>query len=156
MFADVAIMAPVPGKGLATPMLASGPGAGRYAEMTTPLGGEVEVLEAPAGSAATRKLLRSVFYKGLAAAVLEALWAAEAAGEETWMREHLAQELETADRSLLRRLEEGTYRHARRRAEEMAAACELLSDLGVTPRVSVASLEMLREIDADEPTRVRP
>ena len=69
------------------------------------------MLDAPSGSAATRKLLRSVFYKGLAAAVLEALWAAEAAGEEAWMREHLAAEIDAADRSLVRRLEEGSHRH---------------------------------------------
>ena len=30
-FVDVALMAPVPGRGLATPALASGPGAERYA-----------------------------------------------------------------------------------------------------------------------------
>jgi hypothetical protein len=36
---------------------------------------EVEVLPGPRGAAATRKLLRSVFYKGLAAAAVEALLA---------------------------------------------------------------------------------
>ncbi len=149
-FADVAIMSPVPGKGLAVPMLASGEGAKCFAELLVGSGANVEVLEAPAGAAATRKLLRSVFYKGLAAAVLEALWAAEAAGEETWMREHISSELEAADRALIQRLEQGTFRHARRRAEEMAAASELLVELGVAPRVSAASLEILRSILADE------
>ena len=38
---------------------------------------DVEVIDGPIGAAATRKLLRSVFYKGLAAAVVEALAAAE-------------------------------------------------------------------------------
>jgi 3-hydroxyisobutyrate dehydrogenase-like beta-hydroxyacid dehydrogenase len=156
MFSDVAIMAPVPGKGLAVPMRASGPGANCFAEMVVPLGADVEVLDAPVGSAATRKLLRSVFYKGLAATVLEALWAAEAAGEAPWMREHIAQQLEAADRALIRRLEEGTYRHAGRRTEEMTAASELLVELGVPPRVSTASLEMLRDLQANERAAGRP
>ena len=44
-----------------------------------------------AGAAAARKLVRSVFYKGLAAAVTEALRAARAAGCEQWLRQ-LAEE----------------------------------------------------------------
>ncbi len=156
IFADVAIMSPVPGKGLAVPMLVSGEGAKCFAELLTALGANIEVLDAPAGSAATRKLLRSVFYKGLAAAVIEALWAAEAAGEETWMREHISSELEAADRALIERLEQGTYRHARRRAEEMTAASELLVELGVEPRVAAASLDMLRALVADERTGQLP
>jgi 3-hydroxyisobutyrate dehydrogenase-like beta-hydroxyacid dehydrogenase len=78
-FADVAMMAPVPGRGLRVPMLASGPGAARYAGVLTPLGANVEVYDGPAGLAASKKLLRSVFYKGMAAAVTEALEAARAA-----------------------------------------------------------------------------
>ncbi|MFI5937499.1 NAD(P)-binding domain-containing protein [Actinoplanes sp. NPDC051494] len=35
---DVALMAPVPGKGLRTPMIVSGPGAARYAGVLTALG----------------------------------------------------------------------------------------------------------------------
>jgi len=156
IFADVAIMSPVPGKGLAVPMLAAGEGARCFAELLVALGANVEVLEAPAGAAATRKLLRSVFFKGLAAAVLEALWAAEAAGEEPWMREHISSELEAADRALVQRLEQGTFRHARRRAEEMAAASELLVELGVPPRVSLASLDMLNSLLADGRTDQLP
>ena len=59
--ADVALLSPVPGKGLRTPMLASGDGAPRYAELLAPLGADVEVLPGPAGAAISRKLLRSVF-----------------------------------------------------------------------------------------------
>jgi 3-hydroxyisobutyrate dehydrogenase-like beta-hydroxyacid dehydrogenase len=77
-FADVAMMAPVPGRGLRVPMLASGPGATRYAALLAPLGAGIEVLDGPAGLAASKKLLRSVFYKGMAASIVEAL---EAAGQ---------------------------------------------------------------------------
>ena len=46
----------------------------------------VEVLGGEPGAAAARKLLRSVFMKGLAASCVESLRAARAAGCEDWMR----------------------------------------------------------------------
>ncbi|HEX7996586.1 MAG TPA: NAD(P)-binding domain-containing protein, partial [Streptosporangiaceae bacterium] len=42
-FADVAMLAPVPGLGLRTPMLASGPAAARFAAIVTELGARVDV-----------------------------------------------------------------------------------------------------------------
>jgi 3-hydroxyisobutyrate dehydrogenase-like beta-hydroxyacid dehydrogenase len=138
-FADVAMMAPVPGRGLRVPMLASGPGAARYAAMLTPLGANVEVCEGPAGLAASKKLLRSVFYKGMAAAVTEALEAARAAGDEPWLREHIAAELAAADSGTMQRIIDGTRRHAVRRAAEMEAAADMLAELGVPPVMADAS-----------------
>ena len=70
---DVAMMAPVPGKGLRVPMLASGDGAATAARTLRGYGADIEVLAGPAGLAATRKLLRSVFYKGMSASIVEAL-----------------------------------------------------------------------------------
>lgn len=145
-FADVALMAPVPGKGVATPALASGPGAGRYADLLTPLGGRVTVLDGPAGLAATRKLLRSVFYKGMAAAVGEALDGARAAGLADWLEPHIAAELEAASAALVERLETGSRRHAVRRRAEMAAAVDLLTELGVPPRIAAASRDRLADL----------
>jgi 3-hydroxyisobutyrate dehydrogenase-like beta-hydroxyacid dehydrogenase len=145
-FVDVSLMAPVPGKGIRTPMLVSGPGAARYAELLAPYGARVEVLAGPAGEASQRKLLRSVFFKGMAAAVTEALHAARAAGLEDWMRDLIASELDAADAAFGRRLEEGSYRHAVRRAEEMAATTELLDALGVPSRISAASRDWLRDL----------
>ncbi|HEY6278169.1 MAG TPA: DUF1932 domain-containing protein [Streptosporangiaceae bacterium] len=147
-FADVAIMAPVPGRGLAVPMLVSGPGAGAACQLLTACGGRAETVAGPPGTAATRKLLRSVFYKGMAAAVIEALLAARAAGSEDWLREHLAAELAAADATTLARLEEGSYRHARRRAQEMAAAATMLDELGVPARIARASQDWLEDLAA--------
>ena len=147
-FADIAIMAPVPGRGIEVPMLASGPAAPDVAGMLSARGAAVEVVPGPPGAAATRKLLRSVYYKGLAAAVVEALRAARAAGSEDWLREHLRAELAAADETTLARLEEGTYRHALRRAHEMAAACEMLAELGVPGHVARASQLWLEDLAA--------
>jgi 3-hydroxyisobutyrate dehydrogenase-like beta-hydroxyacid dehydrogenase len=147
-FADVALMAPVPGRGLGTPALASGPGALRYAELLGPLGADVEVLDGPPGLAAGRKLLRSVFLKGMAAALVEALAAGRAAGCEDWLRDNIVAELTAADARTVDRLETGTYRHAGRRVVEVAATVDLLTELGVPPRISTAARDWLEDIAA--------
>ncbi|GIE90232.1 DUF1932 domain-containing protein [Actinoplanes regularis] len=143
---DVALMSPVPGKGLRTPMTMSGPAAERLATVLGGYGADVLVLDGPVGTAATRKLLRSVFYKGMAAAVVEALAAARAAGLEEWLRGNIAAELIKADAATLDRLVDGSKKHAVRRREEMAAAAELLTDLGVTPRIATASRDLLADL----------
>ena len=145
-FADIALMAPVPGRGLHTPMVVSGPAAEDVAHLLGACGATVSVLPGPAGAAATRKLLRSVFYKGMAAAAIEALRAARAAGCEDWLREHIAAELAAADAGTLARLERGSYQHARRREHEMAAAADLLNELSVPPRVTRASQRWLNQL----------
>ena len=145
-FADIALMAPVPGRGLHTPMVVSGPAAADVARLLGACGATVSVLPGPAGAAATRKLLRSVFYKGMAAAAIEALHAARAAGCEDWLREHIAAELAAADAGTLARLERGSYQHARRREHEMAAASDLLNELSVPPRVTRASQRWLNQL----------
>jgi 3-hydroxyisobutyrate dehydrogenase-like beta-hydroxyacid dehydrogenase len=147
-FADVALLGPVPGKGLSTPCLASGPGAARFAEIFGGLGMPVETVGGEAGEAAARKLLRSVFMKGLAAAALESLAAASAAGQERWLRDEILAVLHDADGALLDRLLEGSHRHARRRADEMDAAAELVAELGLEPRVAAAARDLLRSLDS--------
>ena len=146
MFADVALMSPVPGRGVHTPMLASGEGAARYAELMIPLGAHVDILQGPPGEAATRKLLRSVFFKGLAASVVEALTAARAVGLEDWLRENIADELTRSGPETVNRLEQGSVQHAVRRAHEMAAATDLLRELGVSPRIATASRDLLLDL----------
>jgi 3-hydroxyisobutyrate dehydrogenase-like beta-hydroxyacid dehydrogenase len=148
---DVALMSPVPGKGLRTPMLVSGEAADRYAEVLGGLGADVAVQPGPVGTAISRKLLRSVFYKGLAAAVVEALRGAEAAGCADWLRGNIAAELAGFDERTVDRLVEGTSTHARRRADEMAAASEQLEELGVPARVAAAARDLLVEL-RDAPT----
>ena len=147
---DIAMMAPVPGKGLKVPMLASGASAATVAAQLTGLGANVEVLDGQAGLAATRKLLRSVFYKGMAASIVEALDAARAAGLGEWLHEHIAGELAQADAATIDRIAAGTRQHAARRGAEMAAAAEMLTDLGVPPLMADASRALHERIAAGE------
>lgn len=151
-FVDVALLGPVPSRGLATPALASGSGAQAFAEVLGPFGMPVEVVSDRPGDAATLKLLRSVFMKGLAASALESLRAAEAAGHEQWLEGEIA---EVVGERLLERLVEGSHRHAVRRVDEMEAARELLLELGVEPRIATASAAVLDELATGGPTSGR-
>jgi 3-hydroxyisobutyrate dehydrogenase-like beta-hydroxyacid dehydrogenase len=147
-FVDVALMAPVPGKGLHTPALASGSGARAFIETMSPLGMPVEFAGDRAGDAATRKLLRSVVMKGLAALIAESMEAAHSAGlaEETWA--NLVEQFTAADDALLRRLVEGTGPHSLRRLHEMKATADLLEELGVDPVMTRSTVESLRRVHA--------
>ena len=143
--ADVALLGPVPARGLGTPALASGSGADAFADAFVPLGMPVEVVSEAPGEAATLKLLRSVFMKGMAASALESLEAAEAAGKREWLERELAGVI---GEPLLERLVEGSRRHAVRRTDEMEAARELLLELGIEPRIASASASILAELAA--------
>ena len=156
LFADVAIMNPVPGTGIRTPMLAAGPGAKGFVDVIGPLGGRIEVLDEPVGAAATKKLLRSVFFKGMSMAVVEALVAARAAGLEDWLYEHIREQLGAFDEGAIERIVDGSYRHARRRADEMEAASDLLTDLGVAPLMAAASQQSLAAIASKGTAAVTP
>ncbi|SEF19740.1 NAD binding domain of 6-phosphogluconate dehydrogenase [Amycolatopsis pretoriensis] len=145
-FADIAIMAPVPGRGLRVPMLATGPAAEVVADALNAFGASVEVMPGDAGLAAERKLLRSVFFKGMSAAVVEALTAARAAGCEDWLRKIIVDELTAANAATVDRLVGGSYQHAVRRTAEMAAAAEMLGELGVRADVAGASRDQLAHI----------
>jgi 3-hydroxyisobutyrate dehydrogenase-like beta-hydroxyacid dehydrogenase len=148
--ADIAMMAPVPGKGLRVPMLASGDAAEQVAATLRGYGADIDVLAGPAGLAAMRKLLRSVYYKGMAASIVEALEAARAAGLEDWLRPHIAEDLAKADASAVERIVTGTRQHAVRRGAEMAAAAEMLTDLGVQPIMAGASRALHERIAAEK------
>lgn len=143
-FVDVALMAPVPGRGLSTPALASGSGAARLAEALNPLGGRIEVIGDEAGAAAARKLTRSVVTKGLAGVIRESITVARAAGDENWAWQHIVDLMGSADETFIRRLTEGTDIHAGRRLTEMEAARDYLEDLGVPSDMTTGTIEHLR------------
>lgn len=145
-FTDGALMAPVPGKGIRTPVLASGIGAPAFARMMAPLGMRVDIAGVEAGLAATHKLLRSVTIKGLAAVLIESLEAAQKVGigDDVWS--NLVDQLSAADETFLRRIITGTRAHSVRRTAEMEAAVELLEELGLDPIMSRSTVASLRRV----------
>jgi 3-hydroxyisobutyrate dehydrogenase-like beta-hydroxyacid dehydrogenase len=147
-FVDVALVGVVPDTGLATPALASGAGADRFATLFRPLGMPVDVVGPQPGDAAGLKLLRSVFMKGMAAAVLESLEAARAAGVDERVRADLAAVI---GQPLLERLLSGSQAHAARRVDEMHAAAGYVGELGIEPRIALAAAAWLEQLRDDEP-----
>lgn len=143
VFADIALVGTVPATGLRTPALASGAGAERFAALLGPLGMPIEVVGSEPGDAASLKLLRSVFMKGIAAAALESLAAARAVGAEERVRADVASVL---GEPLLERLLTGSEAHAARRVEEMRAAAAYLEEVGVEPRVAMAAAGWLAQL----------
>lgn len=145
-FADVAILAPVPRAGARSPLAASGPGAARLAELLHPAGAPVDVLDLPAGAAAERKLLRSVFMKGIAAVLLESLAAARATGHAAWLHDQIVTELGGDAEALIERLESGSIQHAERRAHETDDARDFLQSLGTPSLTTEAAGAWLRSL----------
>jgi 3-hydroxyisobutyrate dehydrogenase-like beta-hydroxyacid dehydrogenase len=142
-FVDVALLGPVPARGLGTPALAAGAGAQAFADALRPLGMPVDVVSEHAGDAAAMKLVRSVFMKGLAAAAIESVEAARAMGHADWLRQEIAAVI---GEPLLERLLTGSRVHAARRTDEMEAARDLLIRLGVEPRIAAASAAVLADL----------
>ena len=142
---DVAIMAPVPPKGILTPFLVSGPGAELFAEKLRPLGLDIDVLSQEVGDAATRKLLRSIVYKGVAAVIGEAVTAGRAFGLEPYIRDQIRSVIGGND-ALIDRFLEGSKIHALRRSHELEAVVEMLYCHDIDPVMSRATLESLQNL----------
>lgn len=148
-FADVAVLAPVPRAGHATPLMASGPGAEGLHDELAPLGVPIESIGGDAGDAASRKLVRSVFMKGLAGVVLEAVAAGQAADAEAWIREQIAAELGPGGHALVERLILGSHAHAERRAHEMTDALSYLDALSTPKWMSIGAHQWLTSLSSD-------
>lgn len=148
-FVDVAMMAPVPPLGMRVPMFLAGEGAEELAAFYRRFGTPVTVVGATPGEANARKLCRSVFFKGMSAAVWEALEAARAVGVEEWLRSDITSTFVSADAKLIDRLVDGTAKHAARRAHEMHDAAALLAELGVPATIAAATAESLERIAAE-------
>ncbi len=151
--ADVAILGPVISLGVTTPLMAVGPGAQVVADLLTPAGASVEVVQGNLGDAMGHKLLRSIFMKGLAALVGEAVEAGRRAGCEEWVRGQIAKELSGDAQATIDRFIVGSAKHAARRADEMGAVLEYCEALGAASDMSAAarkSLLRLQESALDE------
>ncbi len=146
-FVDVALLGPIPTRGLLASVLVSGVAAQVFADLFAPLGMPVTVVSEEAGDAAALKLVRSVFVKGLAAAVVESMQAAEAVGRGEWLEREIEAMI---GRPFLERALEGSRKHAARRVDEMEAARDLLLELGVEPMIATASATQLAELATTE------
>jgi 3-hydroxyisobutyrate dehydrogenase-like beta-hydroxyacid dehydrogenase len=143
---DGAVMNPVPLAGVATPVDVAGDEPEEFVALLSPLGLRLRAVSTEPGVAATRKLLRSVLVKGVSALVIESMRAAETAGEADWFRAHAFEFLNGLDEEYVVRLVQGNVQHSVRRVHEMAAASELLRQLGETPLTSEATRQVLESV----------
>lgn len=130
VFADVAIMKPVPGLAEKVPMGVAGPGARRFVDLLEPLGMNLEYVSDVAGEAAARKLLRSILAKGMAAVLIDTLWAAERMGLQDWAYEEILREFDSTSAETAKRYITGTAQHVKRRQIEMMDVTEMLGEVG--------------------------
>ncbi len=149
---DGAILGSVLKFGAGAKVILSGPRADDAVRLLSAVGSDAEAIGDQVGAASRRKLLRSVFMKGLGALITEAMDAGTAAGEEAWMRVQISDALIDGDRAL-DRLDNGTRLHALRRSRELQASIELLDELGVSAPVSRGAadrhLALARDNDGD-------
>ncbi|RYX96995.1 MAG: NAD(P)-dependent oxidoreductase [Comamonadaceae bacterium] len=137
-FTDVAITGAVNLQGIRTPLLFAGADANAAAALYISSGSPVNVVGPKPGDAATLKLLRSIFTKGMEALAVECLVTAEKRG----LREELHLVLKDIDDGSLRNLMESMVRthieHSGRRANEVIEAQRQMQAAGVTPVVMPA------------------
>jgi len=116
---DGAVIGSVRSLGIGVEVLLAGPAAEEAARRLAVLGGNPTAISEVLGAASQRKLLRSVFMKGLGALISESMDAAELGGEPEWMREQIAGALADGDPGV-ERLRSGTLLHAARRGRELS------------------------------------
>lgn len=143
-FVDLAIMAPVPPKGIKVPLLASGPGAIYLKEKLAPYAFNLKVLNNKTGAAAGRKLLRSIVYKGVAAVICEAMEAGQHFGLEDYIRTQINAIIGDND-TLIDRFVKGSRTHAKRRMHEMEAVVEMLEEANLDAIMSAAAVKNLNK-----------
>jgi 3-hydroxyisobutyrate dehydrogenase-like beta-hydroxyacid dehydrogenase len=145
-YVDVAVMAPVD-KGLAVPLLVSGPHAIAAQPLLASLGfSNIRVVGDEVGRASAIKMIRSVMVKGLEALSSECAAAAEAAGvfEEVMASLDASEKAAPwADKVAYNRERMAT--HGLRRAAEMEESAKTLQSLGVEPVMTRGTVRLQRE-----------
>jgi 3-hydroxyisobutyrate dehydrogenase-like beta-hydroxyacid dehydrogenase len=143
---DLAIMAPVPPKGILTPFLASSKDSAEFLELMKPLNLNISLVEeGSVGDAATMKLLRSIVYKGVAAVICEAVEAGNAFGMNDYIRQQISSVIGGND-ELIDRFVEGSKTHALRRMHEMEAVIDMLEEKGLDPIVTRGTRNNLEKL----------
>jgi len=145
-YVDVAVMAPVD-KGLAVPLLISGPHAIAAQPLLASLGfSNIRVVGEEVGRASAIKMIRSVMVKGLEALSSECAAAAEAAGVfDDVMASLDASEKNASWADKVAYNRERMATHGARRAAEMEESARTLQGLGVEPGMTRGTIRLQRE-----------
>ncbi|MBP2156471.1 NAD(P)-dependent oxidoreductase [Erwinia rhapontici] len=151
-YLDVAVMAPVPPKRLATPLLIGGLAAPLAADTLSAMGCNARAASEHIGDVSAIKMCRSVMIKGLEALTTECLSAARQYGVEDAVLASLHASFpslgwnDQLPHYLISRIAE----HGVRRAEEMGEVVKTLQDVGVAGVMSQAT----QQVQAGLPARM--
>lgn len=153
-FADLAVMAAVPPHRHRVPILASGGGAPRMAELAPTLGMQVEIVDGPAGAASCVKMMRSLLVKGVEALLLQTGRAASQYGVFDRVLDSMDDDLPFHDwRVLADYLLGRTAVHGERRGHELREVAVTLRGLSVDAGLAEAGARAL--LDAAASGRLR-
>ena len=138
-YVEAAVMASVPPKKLATPMLLGGPHAGAFMAAMAPYRMDLTDYGPAIGRASSVKMCRSVMIKGIEALTTECMLAARHYGVENEVLATLGETLPHPDwTALARYVISRSLIHGKRRAEEMTEVALTVQDAGVEPSMSRA------------------
>jgi 3-hydroxyisobutyrate dehydrogenase-like beta-hydroxyacid dehydrogenase len=147
LYVDAAVLGTVATSGFEVPIVASGPGASGWKALVAPEGLVVEVIDAPAGHATLLKLLRSVYMKGRDALIVEMMLAARRYGLEDRVAASIQGPGEAVSfPALAERVLCALAVHAGRRADELLASSDVVSEAGIEPVITRAGSEVLRNL----------
>lgn len=148
-YVDGAIMAPVPPRGTAVPILLAGRAAAETAVALRDLGMNIEVASDRIGIASATKMCRSVIIKGIEALCSEAFLTARAYGVEPRVLASLVDTFPGTDWNRFAGYQIGrSLQHGRRRAAEMREVARTVGEAGIEPLMS-SSTAMRQDWAAD-------
>ena len=154
LYVDAAVLGTVITSGHQVPILASGPGASAWQSLATAEGLRVTALDAPAGHAALVKLIRGVYLKGRDALIVEMMLTARRNGLDRLVASSIDVPGEQVPfTAIVDRVLCSLAVHAGRRADELAAASQIVDRAGIDPAFTRAGSQTLRtiaELDLDD------
>lgn len=129
-FSDVAVRTSEPGPEANISLSVAGTGAGTLVELLVRAGLSVEYISEVPGDAAARQILRSVLDKGMAAAIIDFLWAAESLGQQNWAYQEVLDDFTASTAETAKGYLTGTAQHLKRRQIEMMDIVETMRETG--------------------------
>jgi 3-hydroxyisobutyrate dehydrogenase-like beta-hydroxyacid dehydrogenase len=146
-FVKIGIMAGIPDRGFAVPLIVGGAKAKEVEEILSSLGLTIRAISLDPKHPAAIKILRSVCLKGLVAVTYEMLRGAEKYGVSDQILESASEVMSKASfKDILSNWIASTAIHARRRAKEMEEAIETLEKAGIDPVMSIGTKKIFEEI----------
>ncbi|NIQ94907.1 MAG: NAD(P)-dependent oxidoreductase, partial [Desulfuromonadales bacterium] len=141
-YVEAAVMTPIEGKRIASPMLLGGIHSEEFLARAGPLGFSAEIFSQEIGQASAAKMCRSVIIKGVEALISESMLAARGYGVEKAVLDSLSDLLPNPDwEEFAAYLISRALQHGVRRAEEMREAAKTVEETGIEPFMASATVQ---------------